>query len=69
MLILCHEVDVMLTTNFHHKLQHHLNSVHIYCKLCYIIPESTARKFSLVWEIFIHPLIYKEVILKVSHTQ
>jgi hypothetical protein len=59
----------MLSTTFHHKLQHHLNSVHIYCKLCYIVPDNVARKFSRAWEILVHPLIYKERFLKVSHTQ
>jgi len=58
MLIQLHEVELMPTTTFHHRLQHHLNSAHIYCKLCCIVPESIARKLSRAWEILVHPLIY-----------
>jgi len=31
-------------------VQHHFNSVHIYCRLVRIIPRSPAKKIVLCWE-------------------
>ncbi len=40
------------------KLQHHLNSMHIYSRLCYVMPSTIARTISRVWEKVFHPLLY-----------
>ena len=40
-------------------LQHHLNSVHVYCRLVRIMPRMLARKIVVYWEkTAIYELIY-----------
>ena len=34
----------------HNWLQHHFNSLHIYCRLVKVMPERLAKKIALYWE-------------------
>ncbi len=40
------------------RLQHCLNALHIYARLCRRMPPRKARKIALLYEILIHPLLY-----------
>jgi hypothetical protein len=39
-------------------LQHNLNSMHIYCRLCKFLPKAKAMYISQKWEKIIHPMLY-----------
>jgi hypothetical protein len=41
------------------ELQHHLNAVHVYSRLCGLMPPFLARKLSKLWERLVHPLLYR----------
>ncbi len=41
------------------EIRHHLNSLHIYCRLHSLgISHKTSIKLSKLWEKFVHPIIY-----------
>lgn len=51
----------------HLFLCHHLNALHIYCRLRQLrIPHSWAMKASVWWEKKAHPLLYKKEIMQES---
>jgi len=40
-------------------LQHHLNSLHIFCRLRALgLSKATAIRLSMLWEFLIHPFVY-----------
>jgi hypothetical protein len=41
-----------------YALQHHLNSLHVYCKVRRILSPRTAIRVSRAWERIVHPIIY-----------
>ncbi len=47
-----------MTEKLQYKLQHHLNSIHVYCRLCSFLPPRTAFRISRAWEKIVHPFIY-----------
>ncbi len=40
------------------RLQHCLNALHIYARLCRCLPQRKARRIASVYERIIHPLLY-----------
>ncbi|MBE9532290.1 MAG: hypothetical protein IME98_05740 [Proteobacteria bacterium] len=41
------------------EIRHHLNSLHIYCRLHSLgISHKTSMKLSKIWERYVHPIIY-----------
>ncbi len=40
------------------RLQHCLNSLHVYARLCRRLPQRRARKIARVYERIIHPFLY-----------
>lgn len=48
-----------MTEKFRGALQHHLNSIHVYCRLRRFLPPGTAIRISRAWERIVHPIIYR----------
>jgi len=40
------------------RLQHCLNAMHLYARLCRRLPQRKARKIARVYERIIHPFLY-----------
>jgi len=40
-------------------LQHHLNAMHLYCRMCSFMPEGLAFGLARVYERLVHRLIYR----------
>lgn len=47
-----------MTEKLQFALQHHLNSLHVYSRLCGFLSPRTAIKVSRAWEKIVHPIIY-----------
>lgn len=40
------------------RLQHSLNALHVYARLCRRLPQRRARKIARVYERIMHPFLY-----------
>ena len=40
------------------RLQHSLNALHVYARLCRRLPQRKARKIARVYERIVHPFLY-----------
>ncbi|HWR89565.1 MAG TPA: hypothetical protein VN260_04865 [Dissulfurispiraceae bacterium] len=49
----------MTRDKMRHRLQHRLNSVHVYCRMCNFMPKTMAFRLARVYERIVHPLLYK----------
>lgn len=47
-----------MTEKLQYALQHYLNSLQVYCRLCGYMPPEMAIKVSRAWEKIVHPIIY-----------
>ena len=47
-----------MKARMHYSVQHRFNAVHVYSRLCTVMPGGMAMRISRVWEKVVHPIIY-----------
>lgn len=49
---------MFMKARMHYSVQHRFNAVHVYSRLCTVMPGGMAMRISRVWEKVVHPIIY-----------